>query len=110
MDRREPKPYASFDLDVALALLSQMSKEFGARVVDVDGSPDGMIYVVDVPRWGRALARGTERVAKNQRQIGRNRELVAELRRVAGETAVGVRRTEAELRALRDRLALGETG
>jgi len=99
----EPRGFATFDLDVALALLARMSADFGARVTDMDVGPEGMRYVVDVPTWGRALARGTERAVRNEARIRRVKERTDGVHRFVLLNRAGVSATREHLQSLRER-------
>jgi hypothetical protein len=101
MMRREPGPFATFDLDVALALIARMSREFGASVRDVDTEGERMVYVLDVPRWGRAVARGTDLAVRNGRLIRDNQAHIEDCRQAILRNRDGMRQLDASLESFR---------
>jgi hypothetical protein len=78
--RQEPGPFARFDLDVALALVARLTRDFGATVVDVDGDGNDVLYMMEMPAWGRSQARRGELIARNRRQVFAIREHCREVR------------------------------
>ena len=66
MRTRQPGPLATFDLDAALAIVSRLCTDFGGSVVDVDYDGTDMRYVVDVPNWGRSVAKRSDLVVRNR--------------------------------------------
>ena len=63
---RQPGPFATFDLDAALAIVSRLCTDFGGTVLDVDCDGTEMRYVVDVPNWGRNAAKRSDLVVRNR--------------------------------------------
>ena len=63
--QQDPGRFASFDLDVALALVGRFVSDFGATVIDVDYDTRGVVFVMDVPEWGRLLDTRNRVVAGN---------------------------------------------
>ena len=48
---RQPGPFATFDLDAALAIVSRLCTDFGGSVLDVDFDGTEMRYVVGPGRY-----------------------------------------------------------
>ena len=63
---RQPGPFTTFDLDAALAIVSRLCTDFGGSVLDVDCDGTEMRYVVDVPNWGRNVAKRSDLVVRNR--------------------------------------------